>query len=39
VKRAARFEFPARFLELYPAADNLDDIGARNQIVDKVLRD
>ena len=37
VKRAAGLELAARFLELYAAADHLDDIRPGDQIVDEVL--
>jgi hypothetical protein len=37
VKRAARLEFTACFLELYAAAEHLHDIGSRDQIVNEVL--
>ena len=38
MKRAARLEFAACFLELDAFANNLDDICASNQIVNKILR-
>ena len=39
VKRAARLELPAGFLQLDPLADNLDDVRASDQIVNEILRD
>jgi hypothetical protein len=38
VERATRLEFTARFFELNAFADNLDDIRASDQVVDKILR-
>src|SRR5690606_3557786 len=35
VERAPRRILPALLLELYPAADQLDDVGAREQVVDE----
>jgi hypothetical protein len=37
VKRATGFVFTASFLERYAAAEHLDNIGSRNQIVYEVL--
>ncbi len=39
VKRAAGFEFLAGFFERHAAADQLDDVGAGDQLVDEVLWD
>ena len=39
MKRAASLVLPAGFLELYAAADHLDDVGTIDQIVDEFLRD
>ena len=38
MKRAAGLEFAARFLELHAPANDLDDVGAGDQIVDEILR-
>src|SRR5210317_202546 len=38
MKRAACLEFAAGFLELHATADYLDDVGACDKVVDKVLR-
>jgi hypothetical protein len=39
VERAAGLVFPAGALQLHAAADHLDDVGARDEFVDEVLRD
>src|SRR3569833_81521 len=39
VERAAGHVLPARLLQRYPQADNLDDVRARDQFVDEALRD
>ena len=39
VERAAGLELAARLLELHAATDDLDDIRAGNQVVDKILGD
>ena len=39
MKRTAGLVLPAGFLELYAAADELDDVGTVDQLVDEFLRD